>query len=65
MRIALVSVVLNTTLNILLVQTPLFEAGLALASLISGSFACLMGIFCLRRLGSGALIVHLIYGGQL
>jgi putative peptidoglycan lipid II flippase len=56
MRIALVSVVLNTVLNVILVQTPLYEAGLALASLISGSVACLLAAISLQRLGTGALL---------
>ena len=56
MRIALVSVVVNTTLNLILVQTPLYEAGLALASLISGSLACGLAALSLRRLGTGALL---------
>ena len=56
MRIALVSVVVNTTLNLILVQTPLYEAGLALASLISGSLACGLAALSLRRLGTGSLL---------
>lgn len=55
MRIALVSVVINTVLNLILVQTPLYEAGLALASLISGTIACLMSAVSLHRIGTGML----------
>jgi putative peptidoglycan lipid II flippase len=49
MRISLINVVLNVTLNLILVQTPLREAGLALATSICAALQTLMLLFFLNR----------------
>ncbi|TVR14801.1 MAG: murein biosynthesis integral membrane protein MurJ [Planctomycetota bacterium] len=56
LRIALISVSVNLVLNIILVQTPLYEAGLALATVISGTLACALAAIVLLRRGSGAIL---------
>ncbi|TVR39559.1 MAG: murein biosynthesis integral membrane protein MurJ [Planctomycetota bacterium] len=53
---AYISVAVNLVLNVILVQTPLYEAGLALATLCSGTLAAALAAFSLRQRGSGALI---------
>lgn len=50
-RIALISVGVNLVLNVILVQTPLREAGLALSTCISSAFnLCILGVLLARRL---------------
>jgi putative peptidoglycan lipid II flippase len=56
MRISLGMVALNLALNLVLVQTPLREAGLALATAVSSFVGCGIYLLLLHRHGTGALI---------
>ena len=53
MRISLAMVALNLALNLVLVQTSLREAGLALATAISSAVGCAAYLVTLQRLGAG------------
>lgn len=53
MRWSLVQVAINLVLNLILVHTPLREAGLALATAISSGLGCFAYAILLRRRGSG------------
>ena len=50
------TIILNLTLNLLLIRTPLQEAGLAMASAISAFVGCSVYIFLLQRRGAGGVI---------
>ena len=56
MRISLTMVALNLLLNLLLVQTPLREAGLALATAVSSFVGCAIYVILLRRAGAGDVL---------
>jgi putative peptidoglycan lipid II flippase len=56
MRISLAMVTLNLALNLVLVRTPLREAGLALATAVSSFIGCAVYLVLLHRHGTGALI---------
>lgn len=56
LRIAVIAVVVNLVLNIILVQTALAEAGLALATLLSGALACGLAARALAQHGTGAVV---------
>jgi putative peptidoglycan lipid II flippase len=56
MRISLSMVGFNFVLNIILVQTSLQEAGLALATAISSFIGCFIYVILLRRQGAGSVI---------
>jgi putative peptidoglycan lipid II flippase len=56
MRISLGMVGLNLFLNLILVQTPLREAGLALATAVSSFAGCAIYLLLLHRRGTGTLI---------
>jgi putative peptidoglycan lipid II flippase len=56
MRISLAMVGLNLALNLVLVQTPLLEAGLALATALSSSLGCGIYLFLLHRCGTGPVV---------
>ncbi|HEX3135800.1 MAG TPA: murein biosynthesis integral membrane protein MurJ [Planctomycetota bacterium] len=56
MRISLGMVGLNLVLNLILVQTPLREAGLALATAVSSFVGCAIYLLLLHRRGTGTLI---------
>ena len=49
--VSVATVVANLTLNLLLVRTPLREAGLALSTAITGTIACGVYVWLLRRRG--------------
>ena len=55
-RIALVSVVVNIACNVILLQTPLLEAGLALGTAISGSLNLALLVFVLRKRLKGTIL---------
>jgi len=55
-RVSMAMVALNLALNLLLVNTALREAGLALASAISAGIGCLTYAVLLRRRGAGATV---------
>ncbi len=55
-RIALVAVAVNLTANVILLQTPLMEAGLALGTAISGAVNLVMLALALRRRLRGTVI---------
>ena len=50
------TIVLNLTLNLLLIRTPLQEAGLAMASAIAAFVGCSVYIYLLQRRGTGGVI---------
>jgi putative peptidoglycan lipid II flippase len=56
MRVSLAMVALNLALNLALVQTPLREAGLALATAISSLAGCVVYVALLLRAGAGMVI---------
>jgi putative peptidoglycan lipid II flippase len=56
MRISIAMVLCNLILNVFLVQTPLHEAGLALATAISSFAGCVVFALILRARGCGALV---------
>ena len=56
MRISLSMIALNLVLNLLLVQTKLQEAGLALATAISSFVGCAIYLVLLRRRGAGSML---------
>jgi len=56
MRISLGMVALNLALNLVLVQTWMQEAGLALATAVSSAVGCSIYLVLLHRRGTGALI---------
>jgi putative peptidoglycan lipid II flippase len=56
MRISLAMVALNLVLNLVLVRTPLREAGLALATAISSAVGCGLYLLLLHRRGTGAVL---------
>ncbi len=56
MIIALIGVAVNLVLNLILVQTPLREAGLALASVLTGTGTCITFLLILQRRGSGPVV---------
>ncbi|MBA3710134.1 MAG: murein biosynthesis integral membrane protein MurJ, partial [Planctomycetes bacterium] len=56
MIVSLGMVALNLALNLVLVRTPLREAGLALATAISSLVGCLVYVVLLKRLGAGVVI---------
>lgn len=56
MRVSLAMVALNLALNLVLVQTPLREAGLALATAISSLAGCVVYVLLLLRAGAGMVI---------
>ena len=56
MRISLAMVGLNLVLNLILVQTSLREAGLALATAISSAGGCIAYLVLLHRRGAGMVI---------
>jgi putative peptidoglycan lipid II flippase len=56
MRVSLAMVALNLALNLLLVRTPLLEAGLALATAISSFVGCVIYALILHRRGCGTVI---------
>jgi len=58
-RLALISVVVNLVANILLLQTPLKEAGLALGTAISGALNLAMMILALRKRLKGTVLASL------
>lgn len=50
------TIVLNLILNLMLIQTPLQEAGLAMASAIAAIVGCGIYIFLLHRRGTGGVV---------
>jgi len=50
------TIILNLSLNLLLIRTPLQEAGLAMASAIAALVGCSVYIFLLHRRGTGGII---------
>ncbi len=56
MRISLAMVGLNLALNLVLVRTPLREAGLALATAVSAFVGCACYVVLLRRRGAGMTV---------
>lgn len=55
-RLALVSVAVNLVANVMLLQTPLKEAGLALGTAISGALSLLLMIVALRKRLAGTVL---------
>ncbi|MBX3459505.1 MAG: murein biosynthesis integral membrane protein MurJ [Planctomycetes bacterium] len=55
-RIALLAVVVNLVANVILLQTPLLEAGLALGTAISGAVNLLLLVLMLRRRLRGTIL---------
>lgn len=55
-RIALVAVAVNLVANVILLQTPLLEAGLALGTAISGAVNLLLLVVALRRKLRGTIL---------
>ncbi len=55
-RIALLSVVVNVVANVILLQTPLLEAGLALGTAISGAVNLVLLVWMLRRRLRGTIL---------
>ncbi len=56
MNISLAMVALNLCLNLILVQTPMQEAGLALATALSSAVGCGIYLLMLHRRGTGAVM---------
>ncbi len=56
MRISLAMIALNLVLNLILVQTPLQEAGLALATALSSAIGCGAYLVLLHRRGTGSVM---------
>jgi putative peptidoglycan lipid II flippase len=56
MRVSLAMVALNLALNLVLVQTPLREAGLALATAVSSLAGCVVYVVLLLRAGAGMVV---------
>jgi peptidoglycan biosynthesis protein MviN/MurJ (putative lipid II flippase) len=56
MRVSLAMVALNFILSVILIQGPLKEAGLALATAISSFAGCLSYAVLLHRRGTGAVL---------
>jgi putative peptidoglycan lipid II flippase len=61
MRVSLFTVLVNLCLNVFLVQTPLREAGLALATAISSTLGCAIYAVLLNRRGAGSLLTSVAY----
>ena len=55
-RVALIAVVVNVVANVILLQTPLLEAGLALGTAISSALNLLMLVLILRRRLKGTVL---------
>ncbi|MBZ0137733.1 MAG: murein biosynthesis integral membrane protein MurJ [Planctomycetes bacterium] len=55
-RIALLSVLVNIACNVILLQTPLLEAGLALGTAISGALNLVLLVWVLRRRLKGTIL---------
>jgi putative peptidoglycan lipid II flippase len=61
MRVSLFTVLVNLGLNVFLVQTPLREAGLALATAIASTLGCAIYAVLLGRRGAGALLTNVAW----
>lgn len=54
--VSIATIILNLGLNLLLIHTPLQEAGLALASAIAAIAGCTTYVYLLRRRGAGGVV---------